>query len=585
MALETLAPFSCKKDMNLEKYFAEFQETFMPADFIWRNGQKEAVEKIIEGYHDPKCKAVILDAPVGSGKSLIAMCSSWILNQEGHKGYVLSSDISLQDQYENDLKNFRIRWGSVKGLDNYECIDNMERTSLGTCKIQGKEARKMPCYSECPYYTARSEASQSSTSMLNYAYWLIMMNEVNPKMDEDKQLFPKRDFAFCDEAHKLLDIIQSTYSPKFSPKHIEKIEKLVEFFEVHKMGGYYEPLDIAKKAFKSMNQEEDPEKLLALISSFALALDRLQNPIEVFRNRVKSDYPKSPPKEWRRSLRIADWVTEFKLRLSEYINIIDETSLKNMVKNPNGDEIVFNCLEESYLMHKYFHVHTGFPIFMSATFSDPSAYLRGIALKGAKYIKLESSFDFDKSPIYFFNSHRMTYSNIEKNLPWLIDKINRLISNHEGESGLIHSASYKLSMDIFNGLTPQNRSRVLIYNGTEEKRNFLDELKKSNDKILLGPSLLEGLDMKDDFARFMIFAKTPYPSLADRFIKTKMNINPEWYAWKSSLNIIQGIGRGVRNQKDYCITYYLDATLGDLISKNRKMFPSDFMKRIKVVQE
>jgi len=569
--------------MNLENYFEEFQEAFMPAEFVWRKGQREAIEKIVEAYHDPNCKAVILDAPVGSGKSLIAMCASWILNQEGNKGYVLSSEISLQDQYEHDLDNFRINWGSIKGLDNYECIDNMEKTSLGTCKIQGKEARKMDCYSECPYYSARDKASRSSTSMLNYAYWLAMMNEVNPRLEEEKQIFPKRDFTFCDEAHKLLDIIQNTYSPRISAKHIEKVERLVEFFEVHKLGDYYEVVEIIKRAFKAIEHEEDQDKLLGLISSIALGLDKLSGPIEVFKKRIKEDYAKNPPKEWRRSLRSSDWVVEYQSRFVEYIHIIDATSTRNLIKNPNSDEIVFNCLEERYLMHKYFHAHTGFCIFMSATFSDPSAYLRGISLKGAKYIKLESSFDFNKSPIYFFNSRKMSYNHIDKNLPWLIDQINKIIENHPGESGLIHSASYRLSLDIFNGLSEKNRSRVFIYNGTEEKRNFLDELKRSNDKILLGPSLLEGLDMKDDFGRFQIFAKVPYLSLGDRFVKTKMNINPEWYRWKAIINILQGTGRIVRNENDWGVTYILDGSLSDLIHNNRKAFPIEFLKRIKVI--
>jgi Rad3-related DNA helicase len=179
----------------------------------------------------------------------------------------------------------------------------------------------------------------------------------------------------------------------------------------------------------------------------------------------------------------------------------------------------------------------------------------------------------------------MSYNHIDRNLPWLIDKVNDIISNHQGESGLIHSASYKLSMDIFGGLTEENRKRVFIYNGTEEKRNFLDELKKSNDKILLGPSLLEGLDMKDDFGRFQIFAKIPYPNLMDRFIKTKMTLDPLWYQWKTSISIQQGIGRIVRNENDWGITYILDGSLSDMIHKNRKLFDSIFYSRLRVISD
>jgi ATP-dependent DNA helicase DinG len=571
--------------MNLEKYFTEFTETFMPKGFIWRKGQKEAIEKIIEGYYDKACNTVILDAPVGSGKSIIAMCASWILNQEGKKGYILSSEISLQDQYETDIGRFNMAWGSVKGLDNYECTDNMERVSLGTCKIQGKEARTMYCYDECPYYSARRKAAFSPTSMLNYAYWLVMMNEVNPRLEEETQLFPKRDFLVCDEAHKLMDIIQNTYSPRFSEKHTERLTKLVKFFDVHKIGELDSVLYAIGRAIKDMKEEEDPEELLGLISLVAISLDKLSPAIKMLKVRVKTEYAKQPPKEWRSALRSADWAMAFRESLLEYINIIEKTSTRNLIKNPNIDEIVFNCLEENYLMHRYFHQHTGFLVLMSATFSDPTNYLKGVALKGAKYIKLESQFDFTRSPIYFYNRRKMSYNQIESNLPWLINQVNSIIRNHPGESGLIHSASYKLALDIFNGLTHENRNRVFIYNGTEEKRNSLDAMKSSRDKILLGPSLLEGLDLKDDFGRFQIFAKVPYLSLADRFVKTKMKINPEWYRQKAATSILQGIGRIVRSETDWGVTYFLDGSLGDLIHGNRRMFPPEFYKRLRIKSE
>ena len=538
--------------MDLTKYFEEFEEAFMPQEFSWRKGQKEAVQQIVEAYFDPKYNTVILDAPVGSSKSLIAMCASWILNQNGKEGYILSSDISLQDQYEKDLHKFLLGWGSVKGLDNYECIDNFEKTPLGTCKLQNRDPRKMSCYDECPYYQARDLASNSSTALLNYAYWLIMMNEVNPKME--LPLFPQRDFTICDEAHKLLDIIQNSYSPKFTPHTWEKIERLADFFQVHKIGNYDQDVSTIKIAIHEMKDEEDQQKLLALIARVALSMDNFKQPIKLLKTRVKDEYSKKPPKEWRKAIWASEWLLTLQDRLINYIKIIGNTSLRNLIKNPNGDTIVFNCLEERYLMHKYFHQHTGFAILMSATFSDASAYLKSISLNGAKYIRLESQFNFDKSPIFFYNQRRMSYREIEANLPWLVSKVNDIISAHPGESGLIHSASYKLSMDIFNGLSQENRDRVLIYNGTEEKRHFLDDLKKNKDKILLGPSLLEGLDMKDDFGRFQIFAKVPYLSLGDRFVKTKMQINPEWYRWKAIINILQGTGRIVRNENDWGVT-------------------------------
>ena len=572
---------------QLEQYFTEFKETFLPKEFEWRRGQKEAVSSIIEAYFEQKYDTVILDAPVGSGKSIIAMCSAWILNQEGKKGYILASDLSLQEQYEKDFQNFNLAWGSIKGVDNYICIDNDEKTSLGTCKIRGLNARSMDCYSECPYYSARDFAKQSPTSLLNYAYWLIHQNYVNAVMDPDKQLFKPRDFTFCDEGHKILDIIQNNYSPRFDEKTLEKMEKLTHFFEVHNVSHHRKDFNELKSIIRQLWKEEDQDILWNLLSQIQEILKFYLGSVKLLKDRVKEDYPKDkPPKEWREALYISDWLADLEYKIDDYVKIIEKTSTRNLVKNPQGeDTLIFNCLKESYLMHKYFHRWTGFRVLMSATFADPSDYLFSIALKGAKYIKVESSFDFTKSPIYYYNSHKMSYNKINENLPWLCSQVNDILDNHKGESGIIHSASYDLSMKIFGGLTAKNQDRVLKYNGTEEKRTVLDILKYKKGMVLMGPSLLEGLDLKDDWSRFQVFAKVPYLSLGDRFVKAKLGINPSWYRWKAIINILQGTGRSVRSETDWAVTYILDGSLSDLIHNNRHSFPKEFMSRIRIMDK
>lgn len=572
---------------QLELYLNEFKETFLPPEFEWRKGQKEAVEGIIDAYFDPDCDTVILDAPVGSGKSLIAMCSAWILTREGKKGYLLASDIALQDQYEKDFQRFNLSWGSVKGVDNYMCIDNMDRNSMGTCRIKNLNPYNMDCFGDCPYYSARKRASDSSASLLNYAYWLVHMNYVNMIMSADKQLFKPRDFAICDEGHKVLDIVQNNYSPRVDTKTIEKIEKLTDFFLLYKVRNHSSDYVRIKELIRSLWIEEDQDKLLNILEQIHELLKNYLGSIEKLKDRVKEDYPKdNPPKEWREALWISSWLTDMEYKFADYVDIIQRTSTRNLVKNPQGeDTIVFNCLKESYLMHKYFHRWTGFRVFMSATFADPSDYLLSISLRGAKYIKVESTFDFSKSPIYFYNKRKMSYNHINGNLPWLYEQVNDILDKHKGESGIIHSASYDLSMKIFQNLSPKNRKRVLVYSGTEEKRKVLELLKFSKDKVLIGPSLLEGLDLKDDWSRFAIFAKVPYLSLGDRFVKAKLAISPSWYRWKAIINILQGTGRSVRSETDWAVTYILDGSLSDLIHNNRRAFPKEFMERIRIVDK
>ena len=548
-------------------------------------GQKEAIISVLNAYEDG-VKVVLMDCPTGSGKSTIALCASWVLNTYGKTGYILASDISLQEQYEKDLKKFNMRYGSVKGIDNYMCIDNDEKNSLGSCRIRSKPPKSMYCYGECPYFSARNIAAKTSTSVLNYAYWLIMQNYVNMHSDEEI-LFPPRDFTICDEAHKIVDIIQNHYSPRFDKKTKDKLERLTAFFEVRKVRDHRVQLQSILVDINSIYREEDQDKLFSLLKNIEVNLETYIPSYNKLKTVVKEQYGnENVPREWKDALRLCDWIKDFHCKIEDYCDIISSTSVRNIVKNPGmDDEIVFNCLEESYMMNKYFNKWTGFTILMSATFADPVDYLKGMAITSAKYVKMESTFNFDRSPIYFYNKRKMSYATMEKNVPWLCKTINDILDEHKEENGIIHSASYSLTMKILSGLSDKNKRRILVYNGTEEKKQVLEILKRDKSKVLMGPSILEGLDLKDNISRFQIFAKVPYLSLGDKFVSVKMKINPNWYRWKAILSILQGVGRSVRHENDYAVTYFLDAALADLIHASRRSFPQDFLNRIKVVSD
>jgi predicted helicase len=51
-----------------------------------------------------------------------------------------------------------------------------------------------------------SDLSQSSTSILNYAYWLIHQNQVNANVSSDNIIFEPRSFVICDEAHRTVGV-------------------------------------------------------------------------------------------------------------------------------------------------------------------------------------------------------------------------------------------------------------------------------------------------------------------------------------------------------------------------------------------
>ena len=574
---------------RLEKMLDKYTLSTFGPDFSFRSQQKEVVLDIISAFFDGHCNLYLLDAPTGSGKSVIAMVVAGFLTEFKMKGYILASDLMLQTQYEKDIKHNRIQWGSIKGVDNYDCVVNSEKFSLGECRLKNtsyEEAESLACFKDCGYLSNRKLALQSPVSLLNYSYWLIQRNYVEPKMlDKGKSVpFPKRDFTLCDEAHKISEIVQNHFSPKVDEKTVDKLERIRAVLTKHNIGTIRHTPARIRTVVKCFQTEENNDRIFALLKEFELQLAEFVKVGTRIKEHVAVKYPKEivVPKEWRINLSLVDWAKDMHCKFEDYNHIISQVGMDNLVKNNQGEQITFNCLDESYMMDKHFHTQARFKLLMTATMGDPASFLKTIGATDARYFRMDSHFDYTKSPIYYYPQHKMSFAHREKTLPWLGKKINEIITNHPDDSGIIHSGSYENTSKIFACLNDTNKKRVLVYQGSQEKELALQQFLADKNKILMGPSILEGLDLAADKSRFQVFAKVPFPSLGDKFVKAKMNYQPDWYSWKTCCSILQGVGRSVRSKDDWAITYFLDGCLKDLFRYNRKNFPPEFLNRIKI---
>ena len=111
---------------------------------------------------------------------------------------------------------------------------------------------------------------------------------------------------------------------------------------------------------------------------------------------------------------------------------------------------------------------------------------------------------------------------------------------------------------------------------------MLKKMKKNRGTVAMGPSLLEGLNLVDDLSRFQIFLKVPYPYLGDKYVAAKLNYSQQWYNWKTSVSVLQGVGRSVRTPEDWAVTYLIDGCFADLFKSAGTQFPPEFRSRVKV---
>ena len=574
--------------MTLEEQFDSFIQSKHPL-FGFRPQQREVILDMIRAYDEDPNGVFLLDAPTGSGKSVIAMMFSDFMNHRGQRGYVLASDLSLHEQYVKDFRQLQNwNWGNIKGIDNYECDVNGEKFSVGHCATRGmsyEQAEKLECFKKCGYLQARKKAIRAPLSLLTYPYALIQRNYVEPQLQGSGRgvPFPQRDFVICDEAHKLLDIVQNHFSPIITSDIQTKIAKILDLMVDN---GLPAPnIDLVKfdKLVKQIFSDEIEITLLANLDKLVEQLSLIVKANERTREVMADEFGENElSADLKQLFRLTDWCKDCHCKFEDYVTILKKVGVQKMIKNPADKHIVFNCIDEYYLLQRHFYNRFGFKVLMTATMGSPKDFMRNHGLKSAKYFKMDSHFIWEKSPIIFYPGKKLSARHLEENIDWAIEKTVDLLTTHINQRGIIHTGSYDLGERVWSKLPKEIRKRVLTYRGSEEKDKIIRKLKKNPNTVLMGPSLLEGLNLANDDSRFQIFLKVPYPHLGDRYVKAKLEDSQTWYNWKTSISVLQGVGRSIRTPSDWAVTYLLDGNFADLLKAAGDQFPSEFKSRLVV---
>ena len=125
---------------------------------------------------------------------------------------------------------------------------------------------------------------------------------------------------------------------------------------------------------------------------------------------------------------------------------------------------------------------------------------------------------------------------------------------------------------------PLEARRLIFVESSEAKAAALERHRASAaPSVLLSPSLREGVDLPDDFLRFQIVTKMPYPDLGDPWIAARRARDPRWYAVETAKALMQTYGRSCRHAEDHGVTYVLDAQFERFLQHNRPLLPEWFL--------
>jgi hypothetical protein len=155
----------------------EFQNNF-PFDSA-RKFQRELIEAA-QRYFDEGKKYVLMCVPTAVGKSAISLT----LARYYGKSYFLTSQKTLQEQYQKDFKKYGMTL--IKGKYNYTCSLNPTlKCDMGACKGNNSNP-KLGCVGECPYVKARNKAYAADLTTLNYPYFFNMVRtEHSPQIPRE----------------------------------------------------------------------------------------------------------------------------------------------------------------------------------------------------------------------------------------------------------------------------------------------------------------------------------------------------------------------------------------------------------------
>ena len=506
----------------------------------FRPHQKEAIESVLELY-DSGCSNIILNAPVGSGKSLIAYVLAKRLEENDENTYMYTSTILLQEQYLRDFKGLV----TAKGRSNFECIESSAgfNCDVGVCKQ--KNNYRCPHgigmdedigmflkddENPCLYWEQKMKAIEAPISILNYKYLLTDNLYLHH--------FPVRDFGIYDEGHNLEKELMSALQVELSDYQLMK-DLGHSFKDCFSIAEWASELNNIGDEYHELSEDEELDPLKK--ERFAT---RAQTFIGCARRLM--DNP-------------TNWVVNIDNRFERWAG----KKIKVVTFKPVETYMYTDLLFMSAKQH----------LIMSGSILKADIYADELGIDDYEYLEIPSIVPPQNRPIYRDYVGSMSARNFDDNYDKLCDKIYQIAQKHSEEKGIIHTFTYKIAKRLEDAFGRDDR---YVFHNTDDRELMTEYFLESDEPlILVSPFSYEGVDFPYDQGRWQIIAKNPYPYLGDAQVKARETIDgikhDKDYGWcfrQIALVLSQMYGRTNRAKDDYSVTYLLDSDINKAFGKS-----------------
>lgn len=504
---------------------------------------------------------LLLNLSTGIGKSFLTiMFANWyrnFVNNEGRFDILTNSKI-LQSQY---LKDFDFI-SNYKGRSNYYCskFDTDCGNGKELCKIL-----KTSCDS-CPYDIAKNKWLTSDIGLTNFHLF-------NTLSLYQKSLLKSRNgnVLIIDESHDFESVFSDFLSTKISAKLLKKcgftlkeIEDLDDKYisKIKNLNKYLEFLERKLIPLAQLKKEKFEKDIM---NASLKKRGELGNYVQYIEGKLLSfdhlfeSYKKDPE------------------------NIVLDVVINKSDKMYSGVELVTQHIWVYEYINDYIWKHYDHVIFMSASILDQKmfSFINGLDENLTSYYEIPTPFAVKNRKIFYLKVGKMNFDSKEETFQKQIIWIKKILEKYKNSKGIVHTTTYEITEWIKNNIMDER----LLFHESEDRNDILEKhLTSTSPTVLVSPSMMSGIDLKDDLARFQIILKIPYPNIASNKIKARQKSNSSWYSWKTCIDLLQAYGRSTRSEEDYSDTFILDSNFSDLLKYNSHILPKYFTEAIKTLK-
>lgn len=501
----------------------------------WRTYQREQTEAVLENF--TRNKYVMLDAPTGSGKSIMAAATAC---SQGWWADYLVETIYLEQQYRRTIHDAR----TVTGRRNHACI-------LGEGLLQeGLTADDGPCPCDyaageepCSYYKQWWDCQSAQHVVLNYAYAVRVLRARTIKYGTERgevlqNPFRNRQLMVCDEGHMLERALLTAAGADIHASTLNRC-------------GLKPPVNPREfTAWQAWANEVAPtvsanvEKYGGVVG---LAVQE--------RTRLHGDVV-AKSRRWRA-------VQNFVATIEDMGN--DANTICSVTRDGWSLRPIWVWGKATGLLFQYAQQ----VLIMSATLGAPwlIARLLGLPEDSVETVYVPHTFPLENRLVFFWPVAKMKHGMSDSDKVRQAKALDYIASlgNFSGQKGVVHCNSYELGDFLYANVAAPTRARIMRHTSADREEVFEQFRASKEPRILLSPAATTGIDWPHEIGWQMI-PKVPFADLSDELVRARFEYIDDdgtklgriVYAHEAACQLIQACGRCTRAADDKGVTIITD---------------------------